>query len=107
MTTAVVVAKKMFSVHLKGGDTLFISEEAAKAVATKSAGFVQVGDEFVNVFEILRMRPVKMTDLEQAIFSYPAETRAKVLARRSELQEKLGRDFKDPAEVHRYVELGC
>ena len=107
MTTAIVVAKPMHSVHLKGGETLFVSSEAAKAISTKSAGFVQVGDEFISVFEIVRMRPVKMTDLEQAIFSYPSEVRAKVLARRDELKEKLGRDFKDTAEVHRFVELGC
>ena len=104
MTTAIVVSKPMHSVQLKNGDMYYVPSDAVKTIVAKSAGFVQLGDEYVNVFEIMRMRPVKMTDLEQAIFSYPSELRAKVIARRAELKEKLGRDFKDVSEVHRYAD---
>lgn len=100
----IAVFKPMASVQLKGGELLYIPAEAMETLAKKTSGFVQIGDEFVNVFEIVRMRPVKMNDLEQAIFAYPSDTRSKIMKRRAELQEKLGRDFKDPSEVHRFAE---
>jgi len=102
---SLAVHKPMHSVHLKGGDILYVTTEAAERISAKSAGFVQIGDEFVNVFEIVRMRPVKMTDIEQAIFAYPPELRSKLTSRRAELQEKVGRDFKNAEEVHAYAKL--
>lgn len=101
---AIVPAQSMHSVQLKNGELIYIASDFAKAVASKTAGFVQLGDEYINVFEIVRMRPVKMTDLEQAIFAYPSEIRVKLMARRTELKEKLGRDFKDASEIHRFAE---
>jgi hypothetical protein len=94
----------MAVVETKDGGKFYIPASYMETVAKQSSGFVKLGGGYVNIFEIKSIMPVDMTDVEQAIWGYDKPKRDKLMARRKELQEKLGRDFKDPVEVHRFAE---
>ena len=100
----VVKYEPMAVVETKDGGKFYIPASYTESVVKQSSGFVKLGGGYVNVFEIKSIMPVEMTDIEQAIWGYDKVKRDKLLSRRAELKEKLGRDFKDASEIHRYAE---
>jgi len=94
----------MAVVDTKDGQKFYIPASYMEAIAKQTSGFVKLGGGYVNLFEIKSVMPVEMTDIEQAIWTYDKTIRDKIIARRAELKEKLGRDFKDVSEVHRYAD---
>lgn len=100
----IVKYQPMSVVETKDGQKYYILTSDTEKIVSKSSGFVPLGGGFVNVFEIKSIMPVEMTDIEQAIWGYDKLKRDKLLARRAELKEKLGRDFKDVSEIHRFAD---
>lgn len=100
----IVKYEPMAVVETKDGAKYYIPSSYMESVAKQSSGFVKLGGGYVNIFEIRSIMPVEMTDIEQAIWGYDKVKRDKIFARRVKLQESVGRDFKDPSEVHRFAE---
>ena len=101
--TNIVKYESMSEVTTKDGEKYYIPTSFVESIVQKSSGFVSLGGGFINIFEVKSIMPVEMTNIEQAIWWYEKVKRDKIFLRRAELKEKIGRDFKDVAEIHRYA----
>jgi len=101
----IIIHQPMALVDTKDGKKYYILASDMEKLSKVSSGFVPLGGGFVNIFEVKSMMPVEMNDIESAIWAYPKEKREKIFRHRNDkLLGILGRDFKDPAEVHRLAE---